>query len=310
MSRSCEISKVPFSHTKPSRLGRPTNACLRWYNVNTTNKDTNEADSSARARMLTAYAKVCAKLGSREAGGLENAYAVTHDGEQQATSKAGRAIDRVLIDPRMIGGVPGLVDADTVHRTDLQVTGGKRKLRPEPDHHAPRIHLRFSDIKRPAPRPRYTVDGLTDARHAEVTRAIKNAITNGATTPVDAEDAYVDTITSLLDGYAKADRKARNSERHTLISKLDALAARVRLTRRGSPQRTAMQAQEARVQKQLHDLLQKREDARARQREQQRWQRELGGGRALFNTIRPDEVINLPLDTLRVPTHVDENGEH
>jgi hypothetical protein len=112
--------------------------------------------------------------------------------------------------------------------------------------------LRFSDIKRPAPRPRYTVDGLSDARHAEVTRAIKNAITNGATTPVEAEDAYVDTITSLLDGYAKADRKARNSERHTLISKLDALAARVRLTRRGSPQRTAMQAQEARVQKQPH----------------------------------------------------------
>jgi hypothetical protein len=108
---------------------------------------------------------------------------------------------------------------------------------------------------------------------------------------------------------SEADRKARNSERHTLISKLDALAARVRLTRRGSPQRTAMQAQEARVQKQLHDLLQKREDARARQREQQRWQRELGGGRALFNTIRPDKVINLPLDTLRVPTHVDENGE-
>ena len=82
---------------------------------------TGTAAASARAQMLEAYARVCAKLGSREAGGLEDAYAATHSGRQGPTSKAGRAIDRVLIDPRMIGGVPGIVDADLVHQTDLQV---------------------------------------------------------------------------------------------------------------------------------------------------------------------------------------------
>ena len=99
---------------------------------------------SARERMLEAYAAVCAKLGTRADGGLEDAYRVTHSGRRAPTSKVGRSIDRVLIDPQMIGGVPGIVAADTVHRTDLQVTGAKRiaqapsRARPlRAAHHAP-----------------------------------------------------------------------------------------------------------------------------------------------------------------------------
>ena len=111
------------------------------------------------------------------------------------------------------------------------------------------------------------------------------------------------TVTELLDNYAKADRKARNSERHKLISKLDALESRARHTRRGSPQRAALTAQADRIRKQLQVLLQQREEARARQREQQRWRREMGDSRALFDTVRADKQINLPLDKLRVPTH-------
>ena len=138
--------------------------------------------------MLEAYAKVCAKLGSIAAGGLEDAYAVTHAGHKAPTSKVGRAIDRVMIDPRMIGGVPGIVDADTVHQTDLQVTGDKGKLRKPPDHKAMRVTLRLSDIEKPPPRPRYTVDSLSDARHAEVAQAVKDAITQQDRTPQEADD--------------------------------------------------------------------------------------------------------------------------
>ena len=266
------------------------------------------AARSARATMLAAYARVCEKLGSAAAGGLEDAYAITHDGESAPTSKAGRAIDRVLIDPRMVGGVPGIVDADTVHQTDLQVTG-KRKLRAPPDHKATRVSLRLTDITRPTPRPRYTMDGLTDVRRAEVEKAVTIAIGDARATPQAAEDAYIAAVKRLLDGYAKADRKARCSERHTLISKLDALEARARGERRGTPARAALEAQAGRVRVQLQIVLQQREDAQARQREQQRWQRELGDTRALFDSIRPDKAINLPLDTLRIPTHVDASGK-
>ena len=118
----------------------------------TSTSGSGDGQQGARARMLGAYAAVCAKLGSRACGGLEDAYAITHVGRHGVTSKAGRAIDRILVDPRMVGGVPGIVDADLIHQTDLQVKGKNNTLRAAPDHKAPRVTLRLSDIEKPPPR--------------------------------------------------------------------------------------------------------------------------------------------------------------
>ena len=72
---------------------------------------------SARGAMLRSYAAVCARLGSTIAGGLEDAHAIVHGGRPAPTSAAGRSIDRILVDPRMVGGVPGLVG--TAHVSQL-----------------------------------------------------------------------------------------------------------------------------------------------------------------------------------------------
>ena len=122
--------------------------------------------ASARASMLKAYAavRVCRALGSEAHGGLEDAFAVAHAGAHGATSKAGRAIDRILIDPRATGGVPGTlpgtVAAEQLHQTDFQVPGASGALRTAPDHRAVRVTFRLSDIEKPPPRPRYSMLGL------------------------------------------------------------------------------------------------------------------------------------------------------
>jgi hypothetical protein len=99
--------------------------------------------ASGRARMLAAYASVCLALGCPSGGGLEDAYAITHDGRHAVTSKAGRAIDRVLIDPRLVGGVPGLVDADTVDEHLLHVQWARKQ---PSDHKAVRATLRLTTV--------------------------------------------------------------------------------------------------------------------------------------------------------------------
>ena len=62
------------------------------------------SERSARGHMLTAYAEVCKRLGSAS-GGLEDAWVIAHPEDPHCpTSKAGRAIDRILIDPKLLGG--------------------------------------------------------------------------------------------------------------------------------------------------------------------------------------------------------------
>ena len=149
------------------------------------------SERSARGQMLTAYAEVCKRLGSAS-GGLEDAWVIAHPEDPHCpTSKAGRAIDRILIDPKLLGGTPGLLDADCLHARLLQVPSRTGALRAAPDHAAPRITLRLSDVKRPDVRPTYTPKALNDERHAEVAAAIKESVTDPHTSPADALNAVV-----------------------------------------------------------------------------------------------------------------------
>ena len=87
--------------------------------------------SDAYEKMIEAYATVCRKLGSEADGGLLDAYRIAHsDGVD--TTREGRRIDRGLIDPRLVGGLPGLADADHIHQTELQVVGKGGNLRHSP----------------------------------------------------------------------------------------------------------------------------------------------------------------------------------
>ena len=99
---------------------------------------------SARGAMLRSYAAVCTRLGSAVAGGLEDAHAIVHGGRPAPTSAAGRSIDRILVDPRMVGGVPGLVGAAYVSRHLLRVKGRGGLLRKAPDHDAVGVTARLA----------------------------------------------------------------------------------------------------------------------------------------------------------------------
>jgi len=240
-----------------------------------TNKRTRDGapparEGTARARMLKAYATVCRKLGCESAGGLEDAYVVTHPGKAHGTSRTGRAIDRVLVDPRMIGSVPGLVDAAHVHQNLLQVVGQSGTLRAAPDHKAVKAVLRLSDIKRPPHRPRYTLSGLSAARRAEIESCVDTILKDEQRDPEETEANYTATVSAMIDGYRTADRKANIRETHTLISKLDNLQREMRQIHKFSPLLTAYKAQAERVRAQLHRAMQRRAEAHTNTRQQQR----------------------------------------
>jgi hypothetical protein len=259
--------------------------------------------------MLKAYATVCRQLGCESAGGLEDAYVVTHPGKAHGTSRTGRAIDRVLVDPRLIGSIPGLVDAAHVHQNMLQVVGQSGTLRAAPDHKAVKAVLRLSDIKRPPHRPRYTLTGLSAARRAEVELCVDTILKDEQRDPEETEANYVTTVSAMIDGYRTADRKANNCETHKLISKLDNLQRDMRRLHTLSPLLTALKAHAGRVRVQLHRVMQRRAEAHANTREQQRWRREQSDSKALYESIKPDKAINLPFDVLRIPDGVDAKGD-
>ena len=268
------------------------------------------ASTGTRARMLKAYAAVCAKLGSPHIGGLEDAYAITHPHTPRVpTSKACRAIDRILVDPRMVGGLPGLVDATHLHQLEMQVANGKGGRRTAPDHKAVKVTTALSDTRRPPTRPKYTMSGLSDERHGEVCTRVMTTLSDTSLDPEEAEAAYQEHVRTLLDKYNADDRKARRGAKHTLFKKLSSLEAQARAHKRSTPQKQALCAQVQRVSAEIQQLLQAEQRAQARTHEQRRWRQEQRDSRSLFNSIKPDKVVNLPFDELRVPTHVDENGQ-
>ena len=176
--------------------------------------------SNAYEKMLEAYAAVCRKLGSEADGGLLDAYRIAHsDGSD--TTRGDRRIDRGLIDSRLVGGLPGLADADHIHQTDLQVVKKGGKLGKKPDHKAVRITLRFSDTERPKPAPRYDPRRISADRLKVLDATITPLLKDATCDPELTEDKMQRKVAALFDGWNKADRKAHNHERHVLISKID-----------------------------------------------------------------------------------------
>ncbi len=254
---------------------------------------------NARGAMLDAYAAVCKKLGSDAAGGLQDAYRVTHP-QGGATSRQHRCIDRALIDPRLIGELPGLVDASYVHRRELQVTGARGKLKDPPDHNAVGFTLRFSDTPRPLPCPRYDPTSLSPARKKMVETVILSLLSDASSDPERTEGHIQSRVSALFDDFRKEDRRRRQDERHTLISKLDACERSMRQQGNDGAHVAAMRAQIHRHTLKLQRLMMQIALAQGRSRQRQRWQRERGANKALFDTLKPEPTINLPLETIRV----------
>ena len=259
--------------------------------------------STDRERMIEAYAKVCAALGSTAAGGLQDAYTITHP-EGGATSRQRRRIDRILVDPRMIGELPGLVDAGYVSRHELQVRGRNDKLKKSPDHHAARAVLRVSDTERPEPSPRYDMRKLSGDRAAEVEAAVLPLLSDDTCDPARTEGLVTHVTAKLFDRFRKEDRKSRNKERYALISKLDDCEAALRAARGDAARCKGLKAQIQRHARKLQQHMERVALAHGQCRQRQRWQRERGATKALFDTIKPEPLINLPLDTIKV-THAD-----
>jgi hypothetical protein len=55
--------------------------------------------------------------------------------------------------------------------------------------------------------------------------------------------------------------------------------------------------------------MQRRAEAHANTREQQRWRREQSDSKSLYESIKPDKAISLPFDELRIPDGVDAKGD-
>ena len=152
------------------------------------------------------------------------------------------------------------------------------------------------------------MERLSDEQRAEVEREVKGVLGQDAT-PQAREEAFQAKVTSMMADYAKAARKKRQSERCTLISKIDALTKLVRHERQRSPKRLQLEAQIKRAEAKLQVVLQQLANDKAKQYEQQRWRREMGDNKALFDTIKPDRAITLPADRIRIPTFVDLSGK-
>ena len=151
--------------------------------------------------------------------------------------------------------------------------------------------------------------GLSDDRHSEICTMLHETLADPTLTPAEAEQAYISHITAAFDRFHQTDRTARRRDKHILLSTLNKLEAQARELKRASPHKQAIQAQTHRVKQKLQQHLDTEQRALARQYEQRRWRQEQSDSRALFNSIKPDKVINLPLDELRIPTHVDEEGQ-
>ena len=255
--------------------------------------------SDAYEKMLVAYAAVCRKLGSEADGGLLDAYRIAHsDGSD--TTRGDRRIDRGLIDSRLVGGLPGLADADHIHQTELQVVKKGGKLGKKPDHKAVRITLRFSDTERPKPAPRYDPRRISADRLKVLDAAITPLLKDATCDPELTEDKMQCKVAALFDGWNKADRKARNHERHVLVSKIDRCERGARESHGDGAKVRALRAQAHRLTLKLQRLMLRMATQQVRLRQRQRWQREQGANRALFDTLKPEPTINLPLDEMRV----------
>ena len=82
--------------------------------------------------------------------------------------------------------------------------------------------LRFSDTPRPLPCPRYDPTALSPARKKMVETVILSLLSDASSDPERTEGHIQSRVSALFDDFRKEDRRRRQDERHTLISKLDA----------------------------------------------------------------------------------------
>ena len=116
---------------------------------------------------------------------------------------------------------------------------------------------------------------------AAITPLLKDATCD----PEVTEDRMQRKVAELFDSWNKADRNARSHERHVLISKIDGCERSARESRGGGAKVRALRAQARRLTLRLQRVMLRMATQQVRLRQRQRWQREQGANRALFDTL-------------------------
>ena len=278
----------------------------------------------ARREMLDAFARACGVLSGPHGGGMHDAYRTVHPEGRETTHEKGRRLDRIYVSGDLLYGMPGIVAAGHIHRTDLQVLGGvgggKGKILTS-DHDAVYVTVRITDT--PVAKPPWTFqrDRYTDAQLDYVEAILASNLTIGNV----AADAWANgdsgaslslRVVSESDGFQawqtpvraylkRCDResiRARHAERNACTRRQRnlewALRSAQRGARAGAPQVTSLTAQLVKIRRRIEriDAQHQTQAARRRQREY-RW-RENGCSKELFGGAAPPRAMELPITRL------------
>ena len=283
----------------------------------------------AREEMLEAYAAAARKLAGAADGGLLDVYREVHPFGRDVTSRGLRRIDRILMSPALVHGMPGVVASDHIEQTELQVLGqyiqSGTKLVAAPDHKAARVTLRFSSTPRAKSKWQYAEARLTAASHkavgsilAEHVACLTPSVSAAASvveggrvtlelsisTPVfdtARMEAWQGECRERLRKEERQQKKERFAERDALRKKLKGLEWSLRQgrTRLTNGEWRALQEMRRKCKAKLAKWEERHQNAASGARARvSRWA-ENGSTKPLFETVSTAAAVTLPIERLR-----------